>query len=310
MKSFPYIIAMSMLSVSTPALSNEPVKLLSLDWSSQQVLTKVLGTLLSEKKVPIKYEYTDARAQWYKLAHNEGDVQVEVWEGSMASKFQQMVDSGHIQAGTTHQATTREDWWYPAYAEQQCAGLPDWTALKDCAAVFSEGKDLGIYYTGPWEKPDRARIRALGLKFDVVQLKDGNAINEKIKQYMAEKKPFLIFNWSPNWVEAKYEGKFVEFPAYDEQCEKKASWGVNPNYKWDCGNPVGGWLKIAVSQTLAAKSQCAADIISAFSLDNQQIALAAMLVDDEKLSVEDAAKQWLKQNNGHVEKWLTHQSCG
>ena len=287
----------------------EPVKLMSLDWTSQQVLTKVLGNLLLQKNVEVEYVFTDARSQWYKLAHDQGDVQVEVWEGSMASKYQQLLESGHITEGTTHKAKTREDWWYPDYAEASCPGLPNWEALKNCSQAFAEGGKKGIYFTGPWEKPDRARIRAVGIDFKVVQLKDGQAINEKINQYLADKKPLLIFNWSPNWVEAKYQGKFVEFPTYDKKCEEKASWGVNPKYKWDCGNPVGGWLKIAVSKTLAEKSPCAAAIIDSFSLDNGQIALAAMLVDDQQLSVDDAAARWLKENAQSQDKWLSHGAC-
>lgn len=29
------------------------------------------------------------------------------------------------------------EWWYPAYMEERCPGLPDWTALLDCADAFS-----------------------------------------------------------------------------------------------------------------------------------------------------------------------------
>ncbi|EFP98567.1 ABC transporter substrate-binding protein [Vibrio caribbeanicus] len=288
----------------------EPVKMLSLDWTSQQVLTKVLGKLLEQNNVPVEYVYTDARSQWYKLANDQGDVQVEVWEGSMASKYQQLIDAGNIVEGGTHVATTREDWWYPDYAEEVCPGLPDWKALKNCHQVFAEGRKKGIYYTGPWEKPDAARIRALDLQFDVAKLKDGAEINQKIEKYIAAKKPLLIFNWSPNWVEAKYKGKFVEFPAHDDDCEKKASWGVNPKFKWDCGNPTGGWLKIAISKSLSEKSQCAVDTINSFSLDNGQIAMAAMLVDNQKMSVEDAVNKWLEENKASMDKWTSHASCG
>ncbi|MCL9780689.1 ABC transporter substrate-binding protein [Vibrio sp. S4M6] len=309
MKLSACIITSMLLANSPIALSNEPVKLLSLDWSSQQVLTRVLGELLMQKNIEIEYVHTDATSQWYKLAHGQGDVQIEVWEGTMATSFLQLIHSGHVQEGATHLAKTREEWWYPEYVEQMCEGLPDWTALKRCPKVFAEGKQRGIYYTGPWEKPDGARIRALGLEFDVVQLKGGDEINQKIRQYIAENRPLLIFNWSPNWVEAKYKGKFVEFPAYDKKCEDNPSWGVNPKFKWDCGNPVGGWLKTAISNRLTDKSQCAADIIRSFSLDNHQIALASMLVDDQNLSLADAASAWLEQNQANINTWLSHKSC-
>ncbi|MGY3571786.1 ABC transporter substrate-binding protein [Vibrio paucivorans] len=285
------------------------MKLLSLDWSSQQVLTKVLGNLLTEVEVPVEYVYTDADSQWYKLAQSQGDVQVEVWEGSMAAKFQQLLASDSIREGGTHLAKTREDWWYPDYVEPLCPGLPNWRALKHCSKIFAEQGELGVYYSGPWEKPDAARIRALEIPYEIRVLKDGDEINQKIEEHLSTQKPLLIFNWSPNWVEAKYQGKFVEFPKYDPACENDAAWGVNPKFNWDCGNPVGGWLKIATSKRLNLLSPCAWDVVHSFSLNNHQIALAAALVDDQKLSVDDAAAQWLERNQLHIAHWISHDSC-
>lgn len=305
-------LAILLSIVSNQALASSPkdsVKLLSLDWTSQQVLTKVLGTLLEENNIAVEYVHSDALSQWYKLANGQGDVQVEVWEGTMALKFQQLIDSGVIKEGGVHRATTREEWWYPDYVESLCPGLPNWRALKSCYDLFSEGTKRGIYYAGPWEKPDGARIRALDLLFDVVSLKDSEEINNKIDDYISKKQPLLIFNWTPNWVEAQYQGSFVEFPKYDEDCEIKPSWGINPKLTWDCGNPVGGWLKIAISKSLNEKSRCAIDIISAFSLDNGQVALASMLVDHQKMQIDDAAGKWLEENKTSIKTWTSHESC-
>ncbi len=56
----------------------------------------------------------------------------------------------------------------------------------------------------------------------------------------------MIVNWTPNWPEAKFDGKFVDFPDHDPACEGDASWGVNPDLPHDCGNPKAGWLKKGV----------------------------------------------------------------
>ena len=58
------------------------------------------------------------------------------------------------------------------------------------------------------------------------------------------------------------------------------------------------------------KSQCAVDTINSFSLDNGQIAMAAMLVDNQKMSVEDAVNKWLEENKASMDKWTSHASCG
>jgi len=303
---FPFVLA----SLVASNVSGEPIRLLSLDWSSQQVITKALGILIEQQGIEVEFVHATSDAQWFLLAQGKADIQVEVWQGSMGTKYEQLVAKGFIQEGATHLAQTREEWWYPSYVEQQCPGLPRWEALKSCASVFAEHKGgKGIYYTGPWEKPDAARIRALELNLQVHVLPDGESINKKIHSYVKANRPLLIFNWSPNWVEAKYDGSFVEFPPYSKECEFEPEWGVNSKFNWDCGNPKGGWLKTAVSNELKEKSLCAFDIVSTFKLTNQHVASAALLADVEKLSVNKAALEWLDRFASEQQDWLNHSSC-
>lgn len=300
-------VFMSVLSSSSLA---EPVRLLVLDWSSQQVITYALGSILQDQGVEAEFVEVSSDSQWYQLASGKADIQVEVWEGSMGIKFDELVAKGFLQQGAIHTAKTREEWWYPLYVEDACPGLPDWQALKGCSSLFAEsGSDKGVYFSGPWEKPDSAKIRALGLNFKVNLLSGSEAINETVEAYIGDQKPLLIFNWTPNWIEAKYVGRFVEFPAYDVACETDPSWGINPKYTWDCGNPSDGWLKSAVSKHLSTKSQCAYDIVSAFRLSNEHIAQAALLADWYNLSVEQSAARWLQDFQHELALWTGHKSC-
>lgn len=288
----------------------EPVRLLSLDWGSQKVITHALGTLLEQQGVDIEYVHASSEVQWYKLAQGDADIQVEVWQGSMGTKYDEMIANGFIQQGVVHWAKTREEWWYPEYVEKLCPGLPHWRALIACTDLFAQqSPDYGIYYSGPWEKPDAARIRALGLNYRVVVLKDGQAINDKLREYIAQQKPLLIYNWTPNWVELKYRGKFVEFPSYDQACELDPSWGESSKYTWDCGNPSDAWLKAAISNQLQQKSPCAYDIVTSFRLSNDHIATASLLIDDQHLPVVLAAKRWLEKFQYQHSEWVGHPSC-
>ena len=84
----------------------------------------------------------------------------------------------------------------------------------------------------------------VGMNFVVRNAGSAGAIWAKLDAAVTQKKPVVIFNWSPNFIGAKYEGKFVEFPKHDPKCTSDASWGVNPNALYDCGNPASGYLKI------------------------------------------------------------------
>ena len=161
-----------------------------------------------------------------------------------------------------------------------------------------------MYYAGPWEKPDEARIRALGLNFNVHVLPNGDDLWVQLEQAYKQKKPIVLFNWTPNWVESRYTGRFVEFPAYSPECETNPNWGVSKSYLHDCGNPKGGWLKKAAWSGMEKTRRCAFQTLQNINFDNKQISSAAALVDVDKLSYEAAAQHWLNQNEALWKSWI------
>ncbi len=294
-----------------PAYAASPtIKILTLDWTSQIVVSHIAGELLSAQKYSVSYLSEAADSQWFLLSSGQADLQIEVWEGSMAKEMSGLSRRGLIVDAGDHEAVTREEWWYPAYVKAQCPGLPDWRALRKCAPLFATaGGTRGTYYSGPWEKPDRARIRALGLPFDVVQLKDGDELRSVLEEAVAQQRPIVLFNWTPNWVESIYEGEFVEFPVYAQACETEPEWGINEQLTWDCGNPKDGWLKKAVSRRFPTIWPCAYALIQRISLSNADISQAAALVDVRGFSHQDAARHWLAENEPKWRAWLQDAGC-
>ena len=53
---------------------------------------------------------------------NDGDIDIvhEVWEGAFGASFDKAVATGGVIDLLTHDAVTREDWWYPVYIEEVC----------------------------------------------------------------------------------------------------------------------------------------------------------------------------------------------
>ncbi len=204
---------------------SEPFVIIKNNWPSQIVFSEVIGIILQQSNIEIEYKIFTTEEQWGALARAVGHLQVEVWEGTMAKDLEPFLTSGQIEAINTHKILTREEWWYPAYIEELCPGLPDWQALNRCYKLFLQNENdlVGTYYAGPWEKPDEARIRALGLKFKVDELPSGEELTKKLLDAVAKKAPIVLFNWTPHWVENVIPGKFVEFPSYHQDCE------IDPN---------------------------------------------------------------------------------
>lgn len=302
MRSFTLLILLVFSSVS---LSSEVIRIIVNNWTSQIVLSHVTGILLTEQGEKIELMESSVSAQWGALSHGAAHLQMEVWEGTMSAKFNRLVKAQRIIDLGAHDAKTREEWWYPSYVEDHCPGLPDWKALKACASVFSpDGKGKGLYIAGPWEKPDEARIRALGLNFKVSVVSKGDDLWVHLKEAYSKQRPIVLFNWTPNWVESRYEGKFIEFPDYDIACEKDPKWGVNPNFIHDCGNPKGGWLKKAAWSEFETKWPCASELVKNINLTNQQISNLSALVDVDGLSHKEAAVKWIEANPDTWKSWI------
>jgi glycine betaine/proline transport system substrate-binding protein len=287
--------------------SSEPIKIITNNWTSQLVLANVVGQILEAQGYTIEYKSSDTQLQYTALAAGDMDFQVEVWEGSQAESFDKAVAAGALDLGA-HDAVTREDWWYPSYMNEMCPGLPDWKALDACAAKLAtaETGTKGRFVGPPadWGKHYSERIQALKMNFQEVPVGQAATLWAELQAAYDRKDPVVLFNWTPNFIEAKFEGQFVEFPKYEAGCFSDPKWGQNPDAIYDCGAPANGYLKKAGSKQLAEKWPKAAEILKKVNFSNPQIAAAAAMVDVEGMTPEDAAKKWVADNEATWKTWL------
>lgn len=318
MRHFRTLFAVSgiaaMLAWAGPASadSSDPIKIPTHNWSSQIVGAKIVGELLKKAGADVEYVSSDSQVVYQSMC--EGDIHLvhEVWQGAFGVAFEKVVGEGCVVDAATHDAKTREEWWYPLYVEEQCPGLPDWKALEKCAALFKtpETGDKGRFLAGPvdWLKHDKERVEGLGMNFSVVNAGSAAALWAELKSASQRKQPIVLFNWTPNFIEALYEGKFIEFPDYDEACRKDASWGTNKEKTYDCGNPKDGYLKIGVWKDFEKNWPKAFKVLKNINFSNQDVAVMAKLADVDKMEPDAAAEKWLKDNEAKWQPWLAASS--
>jgi glycine betaine/proline transport system substrate-binding protein len=267
------------------------------DWSSQLVSAEVVGGILTEAGFSVEYVPFDSQEVYQAMCDGNIDLVQEVWEPAFGIAFQEQLDKGCILDWATHDAVTREEWWYPSYVEEQCPGLPDWEALRGCASVFAteETGDKGRYLAGlaDWEYGDRERVEALDLDFQVVHVTSATQLWIELEAASADETPIVLLNWTPNFVEAVYDGSFVEFPAFEDACITDPAWGMNTDLTHDCGGPADGYLKTAVSAQFPGKSPAAALIVGRINFTNAMLAEMAAEVDVRGKTASAAARDWL-----------------
>lgn len=300
-------LATALSGAALAAESSDPIRIVQNNWTSQLVLSNVAGKLLEQMGYTVEYKPSDTQLQFTAMANSDMDFQVEVWEGSMAESFDKALADGLVDLGA-HDAVTREDWWYPAYVEEVCPGLPDWKALDACAEKFAiaETKPKGRFVGPPadWGKHYSERIQALKMNFTEVSVGQAATLWAELQAAVDRKEPVVLFNWTPNFIEAKFPGNFVDFPDYDPACLTDPSWGMNPDSVYDCGAPKSGYLKKAGSPMLMEKWPGAAAMLKKMNFSNAQIAAAAAMVDVEGLSPEEAADKWIAENEATWKAWL------
>lgn len=300
------VLAGGPVQAAAPEL-DEPIKIVMNNWTSQNVLATVTGMLLEKMGYNVEYVPSDTQLQFQAIANGDMHFQVEVWEGSMATAFEAALAAGALDMGA-HNAVTREEWWFPTYIKEVCPGLPDWKALDACAEKFAtaETSPKGRFVGPPadWGKHYSERIQSLGMNFQEVPVGQAATLWAELQAAYDRKEPVVLFNWTPNFIEAKFEGEFVEFPDYDPACLTDPKWGSNPDALYDCGAPKSGYLKKVGWKGLPETWPAAAAMLTKMSFTNPQIAAAADMVDSQGMSVEEAAAKWIEDNEAVWKAWM------
>ena len=301
------VALLGLTSMAIAADSTDSMTIGLHDWSSQIVDSRVVGDILESIGDHVEYVTTDSQAVCESIRLGDVTLETEVWEATFGAAFTAAKAKGGIVDAGTMAAVTREEWWFPEWDKEVCPGLPDWQALNACAAKFAtpESNGKGRYLGGPvdWQMHDGDRIAALDMNFTLVNAGSAAALWAEIASASKDKRPIVVFNWTPNFIDAVYPGEFVEFPKHFDGCEDKPELGVNPKAAYDCGFPGDGYLKKAAWDGMEKKWPKAYAVLQKVNFTNAQLAGMAKMVDVDGLEPEEAAKKWLVDNAAVWKPW-------
>lgn len=290
--------------------SKDPIKMTIHDWTGQYVTTHIMGTVLQKMGYNVEYVQADYLAQFAGLESGDLDVAMEIWETTGKDALQKSLATGDtVDLGETGMKAI-ESWWYPSYVEEQCPGLPDWKALNDCAEVFASPQTApkGRYLGGPvtWGGHDEERIDALGLNFEVIHAGTNAALSAELQSAIQRKEPIIAWVYAPNWTTAKFDGKWIDFPDYTDECYEDPSWGPNPDKKFDCGKP-RGWIKAVGWAGGEKKWPAAYQAIRNFHITNDVMGNLIAKIDLDGMPSDAVVQQWIENNKDVWQSWIPKQ---
>jgi len=287
------------LALSTVAKAADPIRIPVLNWSSQIVMANVLGQVFEEQGYTVEYVPAESASRYEAVRIGDLHIAHETWESTMALPFYEAMDKGGLIDAGTHDLITFEEMGFPDWIldTDLCPGLPSWEALKnaDCAKNFvtpdSEGKGRMLEGPQTWHGdliPQRIDALGLGDLWVVKFAGSADALWAELAAAEKEGRGTIIFNWTPNFTDGA-GFTFIDFPPYTDGC-RPVDGGDGK-----CGSP-DGYLKKAVNENWPKTHPEAAAMFKKLSFTTGQIGAMAAYVDIDKMTHQDAAKQWLKKN--------------
>ncbi|MFF4900341.1 ABC transporter substrate-binding protein [Streptomyces sp. NPDC001068] len=240
---------------------------------------------------------------WDALSQGRVDAILEDW-GHPDQEKRYVRDKKTIDGGGDLGVTGHIGWFVPTYLVKQHPDITDWRNLDKYASLFrtaeSGGKGQLLDGSPSYVTNDKALVKNLKLDYQVVFAGSEAAQITQIKQFAKEKKPFLTYWYSPQWLFRKVPMTEVKLPAYREGCDADAA-------KVACAYPHTP-LRKYLNADFAGSGGEAAAFLKKFKWSTEDQNEVSLLIADQKLSPQDAARKWVDEHPSVWRKWLPERS--
>jgi glycine betaine/proline transport system substrate-binding protein len=148
-----------------------------------------------------------------------------------------------------------------------------------------------------WVQYDESIIANLGLPLEVVWSGSEDALLAEVDASVARQDPILFYFYTPHAVFDKYDMTQVELPPYSDECYANADSG-----SVDCAYPADVLMKIFATD-LKDRAPEAHTLLSNMNYNNaDQVAMLGAV--EGGMSIEEAAQQWVDENESVWSTWL------
>ncbi|MGC3003140.1 ABC transporter substrate-binding protein [Streptomyces sp. G35A] len=237
---------------------------------------------------------------WDALSQGRVDAILEDW-GHPEQERRYVQDKKTIVNGGDLGVTGHIGWFVPTYFAKQHPDVTDWKNLDRYAERFrtpeSGGKGQLMDGSPSYVTNDKALVKNLKLDYRVVFAGSEAAQITQIKQFAKERKPFLTYWYTPQWLFGKVPMTEVRLPAYEEGCD------ADPE-KVACAYPHTP-LRKYLNADFAEKGGEAADFLEKFTWTTEDQNDVSLMIAEQKLSPGEAAKKWVDSHESTWKAWLS-----
>ncbi|MFF5520875.1 ABC transporter substrate-binding protein [Streptomyces coeruleorubidus] len=237
---------------------------------------------------------------WDALSQGRVDALLEDW-GHPEQEQRYVKDKKTITDGGELGVTGHIGWFVPTYLAEQHPDITNWKNLNKYSHLFRtpESGDKGQLMDGSpsYVTNDKALVKNLKLDYQVVFAGSEAAQITQMRQFAKEKKPFLTYWYTPQWLFKKVPMTEVKLPPYKEGCD------ADPE-KVACAYPHTP-LKKYLNSGFEKNGGKAAAFLKKFKWTTEDQNEVSLMIADKKMTPEDAAKKWADSHKSTWKKWLS-----
>ncbi len=264
---------------SNQVAANKPkgtIRIGYVNWQEDVAVTYLWQELLKEQGYTVELKNLDVAPLYVGLSKGNLDLFLDGWlpvtQRPYWEKYKDKIDD----YGSWYQGEAKIGLVVPKYMATQ--SISD---LQQDKAKFN-GQIVGIDPGAGIMKASEKAIGDYGLSYELVQGGEAAMIAALDKAYR-QKSGVVITGWSPHWMFAKYDLKFLS--------DEKKSFGEAEG------------LHMLANKNFTTQRQDVASMLKRFKLNDKQIGGLESLIKDG-MEPQAAAKQWVKDNRKLVDSWL------
>ena len=303
------------LAVSSFAQA-DTIRLAENDWTGQLVDINLAKVILTEEMgLDVELVFADYTGQWAALATGDLDVAMEIWPSFSFDAHEEWIDEkGKVEVIGELGVIGSSGWFVPTYMiegdpergiEPMTPDLKTYEDINKYIDVFKrpETGDKGfcIDAVPSWEIRNEERIAGLGVNLVNVYAGTEGALVAEIESAYKKGEPLFICDmWKPHWVQAAYDLTEIELPPYSDECYGIG--GLEPG-DFACDFPDEMLYNVARVGFKDEHPEAYA-FFKNMRLTTEQQQEMLLMVDVDGMSVEDAVRKWMADNEEVWRAWI------
>jgi glycine betaine/proline transport system substrate-binding protein len=235
------------------------------------------------------------------MADGKTDAVLEDWQH--VDQYEQYIDkAGTVVQGGPLGVEGHIGWFIPKFTMDEHPEFKTWEGLKGKEDVFNNeflGGDPS------YVQKDKELIEALGLDLKHVTAGAEPAQVARWSQAYKQQKPVLFYWYTPQYLNKEYDLAEVKLPPRtdaNKDCKDDAKEGGDPE-QYKCEYDVTIINKL-FSKKFADSGSPAYDVLKKMKLTNEDQELVAKAIAGDKQDPDEAAADWVKDNQDKVDAWL------